>query len=189
MNVLMLGNSFTFYNDMPNILSMMLNEKVESITRGGAYLYQFLDSADELNVKLLEALAQKKWDYIILQEQSNTPALKRDIFQNSVNELCKLIRQNGAKPLLYATWAYRDGTEKLASTGLTFIEMDQALYASYHDAAEANGTLIADVGKAFCAIRPFADPYFRDDYHPSWSGSVVAALTIANVILRDAKQE
>jgi len=182
MKVLMLGNSFTFYNDLPGILSVLLGEKVASITRGGAYLHQFLDTSDELNAKFCDALARQKWDYIILQEQSNTPALNRTVFQQSVQSLCKLIRHNGATPLLYATWAYREGSEKLASTGLSYVEMDQAMYSSYHAAAQANQALIADVGKAFTALRPFVDPYTEDDYHPSQAGSLIAAHAIASVI-------
>ena len=38
MRILMLGNSFTFYNDMPKILAGMLGAEVVAHTRGGAYL-------------------------------------------------------------------------------------------------------------------------------------------------------
>lgn len=187
MKILMLGNSFTFYHDMPKMLAALLNQEVDSVTRGGAYLHQMLDPADELCAQAATALSRQQWDYVVLQEQSNTPALKPELFHSSVKKLCALIRQNGAKPVLYATWAYREGSEKLASTGLNYDEMDKAMYDSYHKAGEENGALVADVGKAFTALRSFIDPYEQvDDYHPSEAGSLLAAHVISRVIEQDS---
>ena len=48
MNILMLGNSFTYCNDMPGMLAEELNASVTEVVRGGAYLHGFLDQEDEL---------------------------------------------------------------------------------------------------------------------------------------------
>ena len=69
MKILMLGNSFTYFHDMPKMLAALLNVEVDSVTRGGAYLHQFLDFEDELFARVKEALHRQKWDYIVLQEQ------------------------------------------------------------------------------------------------------------------------
>lgn len=186
MKVLMLGNSFTYFHDMPKMVAALLGEEVDSITRGGAYLYQMLDPTDELHTQVMDAIHRQQWDYIVLQEQSNTPVLKPELFHPSVKKLCEIIRENGAKPVLYASWAYREGSEKLASTGLSYAEMDKAMYESYHKAAEENGALVADVGKAFTELRHWIDPYEKtDDYHPSEAGSVLAAHVIAKVLEDD----
>ena len=64
--------------------------------------------------------------------------------------------------------------------------MDKAMYDSYHKAAEENGALVADVGKAFTALREWIDPYEKtDDYHPSEAGSVLAAHVIAETLKKD----
>lgn len=188
MRILMIGNSFTYYNDMPRILSAMLGEEVVSFTRGGAYLSAHLDAEDEMYQPTHKALSDEKWDYVILQEQSNAPMTKREAFQESAKGLCELIHQNGAKPLLYATWAYKDGTEKLASMGVGYDEMLQGLYDSYHAAAESNHALIADVGLAFRDVRDIVELYCEDAFHPSPAGSVLAAATIAAVIRKDANK-
>lgn len=182
MRILMLGNSFTYFHDMPKMLEAILGEEVVVHTRGGAYLYEHLDPQAELGAKTLKALREEKWDYVVMQEQSSSPALNREVFFDSVRKLSALIRENGAQPLLYATWAYREGSEKLASTGLSFAEMDAGMYEGYHMAADENDTLIADVGKAFAAQRAYADLYEPDDYHPSEAGSILAAATIARTI-------
>ena len=186
MKVLMLGNSFTYYNDMPKMVSILLNAEVDSVTRGGAYLHQMLNPEDELCAQVIEAINRQKWDYIVLQEQSNAPALRPKLFHASVKKLCEIIRENGATPVLYASWAYREGSEKLASTGMSYAEMDKAMYDSYHKAAEENGALVADVGRAFTALREWIDPYEKtDDYHPSEAGSVLAAHVIAETLKKD----
>ena len=186
MRILMLGNSFTYFNDMPQILAPLLGCEVVAHTRGGAYLAEQLNPETEMGAKTLKALREEKWDYVVLQEQSNAPALRREAFQKSAAALCELIRENGAKPVFYVTWAYRDGTDKLASTGLTYDEMQQQLYDSYHAAAEAGNALAADVGVAFNAVRQQVDVLNKNDnFHPSEAGSVLAAAVIAQTIRAD----
>lgn len=185
MKILMLGNSFTYYNDLPEMLAKLLSAEVSSNTRGGAFLYEHFTEGEELCETTQKALQTEKWDYVVLQEQSANPVRNHEQFQQSVAKLCAQIRQNGAKPLLYATWPYRDGSEKLASTSMTYEEMDAGLYDSYHTASKANDALIADVGKAFTAMRELLPLYTEDDYHPSVCGSLLAAQAIARVIEKD----
>ena len=185
MRILMLGNSFTYFNDMPQTLAAMTGWEVAAHTRGGAYLCEHLDPQSELGAKTLPALRGETWDYVILQEQSRAPYEKRGQFLESVRQLCLLIRAAGAMPILYATWAYKEGTEKLASIDMTYAAFSDALYASYHEAAERNGALVADVGRAFDALRHLVSLYEDDDYHPSEVGSLVAAQAIARVIEQD----
>ena len=188
MKILMLGNSFTYYNDLPLILSALLSAEVKANTRGGAHLCEHITDGEMLCEQMQESLKNEKWDYVVLQEQSNAPIFKREQFQKSAARLCEMIRQNGARPVFYATWAYRDGSEKLGTTGLNYEAMDEALYESYHAAAKANNALIADVGKTFTALRDLLDLYIEDDYHPSPVGSVIAAQAIARVIEKDWKK-
>jgi hypothetical protein len=185
MRILMLGNSFTYFHDMPDILSAMLKTEVVSHTRGGAMLSEQLDPNDEMGAKTLKALSEEKWDYVVMQEQSNAPITQKDSFQQSVAGLCDIIKANGAKPVLYSSWAYREDSEMLASMKMTYEEMAKGLADSYNEAAAANGALVAQVGAAFDAVRKFVCLYEDDDYHPSEAGSVLAASVIARVIEAD----
>lgn len=185
MRILMLGNSFTFYHDMPKMLAAMLEAEVVAHTRGGAMLAEQLNTETEMGARTLRALQEEKWDYVVLQEQSNAPITKKKSFLKSSAALCALIKENGAKPLFYSTWAYKDDTEKLATMKMTYAEMDAGLRESYSEAADSNGALIADVGGAFTAMRGLAGLYEADDYHPSQAGSLLAAATIARVIETD----
>ena len=182
MRILMLGNSFTYFHDMPQILAALLPAQVVAQTRGGAFLADQINPEDEMGAQTLRLLKEEKWDYVVLQDHSRGPSHRKELFQETVDQLCPLIRAAGAKPILYATWAYKEGTNKLASINMTYDDFSDALYASYHEAAERNGALIADVGRAFDALRHLVSLYEADDYHPSEVGSLVAAQAIARVI-------
>ena len=182
MRILMLGNSFTYFNNMHETLAALTGWEVVSHTRGGAYLCEHLDPTAELGAKTLPALQSERWDYVVLQEQSRAPYEKREQFLQSARELCLRIHSAGAVPVLYCTWAYRGGSQRLADTGLTYGQMRDALHESYLSAAKENGALLADVGWAFSSVREHADLYVPDDYHPSPVGSYLAAMTIAQRI-------
>ena len=86
-NVLFIGNSLTYYHDMPQTLQMMVNEthpniKIEQITLPGqslsGHLTEIVTSKTEngINTRMKEEgeitetekkIVEKKWDYIILQ--------------------------------------------------------------------------------------------------------------------------
>ena len=182
MRILMLGNSFTYFNDMPMILTALTGWTVVSHTRGGAYLSEHLDPQTEMGQITLPALANEKWDFVVLQEQSRAPYERREDFLQSVRAPCPLIRAAGATPVLYATWAYRDGTERLASTGLSYRAQLIALTEGYHMAAKENDIPVAEVGQAFDAVSGLLSLYTEDDYHPSQVGSLLAAQVIAEKI-------
>lgn len=182
MRILMLGNSFTYFHDMPAMLSALTGAEVVSRTRGGARLGQQLDPEDELGQGSLRALATEAWDFVVLQEASFVPIGAPEFFQTSVSRLCEMAKTAGATPLLYATWAYQEGSDKLAKTGLSYIDMAAALRAAYHEAAEANGAQVADVGDAFTAVRGLVNLYDPDGYHPSEAGSLLAAATLVRAI-------
>ena len=149
MKVLMLGNSFTFANNMPEILSGLIDAEVVQHTRGGARLAEQLNPKTKMGGLTQAALENEKWDYVILQEMSNGPITAKESFLKNVRLLCEKIRLNGATPILYATWAYQKGGKQLQSFGMDYEEMYREMYEAYHEAMDQSGALIADVGKRF----------------------------------------
>lgn len=117
MNILFLGNSFTYYNDMPDMLAGLSGGTLntESVTRGGAYLSEYSDDGSEVRRKLDALLAEGKYfDYTVVQEQSLLPAKDPSAMLASVREIIKLIPDT--KFVLYQTWSYARGSEKLEGT-------------------------------------------------------------------------
>ncbi len=177
MKILFIGNSFTYYNDMPSILSGMLGEEheVRSVTKGGYYLSRHLDDDDALGGLAIKTLSEWDYDYVVLQEQSFCPIEDNERFMRGVIGLSKYIRE-GAKPVMYATWAYRDGSEKLSKTGLGYREMRDKLQEAYFTAGEAIGADTLPVGMLMhrmIALHPETDFLNeKDNYHPSRAGSI-----------------
>ena len=102
---------------------------------------------------------------------SHGPLTRPDRFYDSVRRLCAQIRQCGAVPVLYATWAYRKGGDKLAAKGWDYDEMARGLSAAYRRAAQENDALLADVGASFTRSRARWICMLSDGVHPSEQGA------------------
>lgn len=186
MKILFLGNSFTFFHDLPDMVAGILNAEVKGNLRGGAYLHQHINPSDELCAVTNKLLTEERWDYVVLQDQSQGPITHPEEFARAVAALSQMIRAAGGIPVLYETWAYEEGSDTLASTGMAFFEMQQKLSAGYRMAADANHALLAPVGQVFAAARKTMQLYDAvDHYHPSQAGSRLSAETIAAVIQMD----
>ena len=191
MQILFIGNSFTYFNDMPFTFLNMLrtvdaNARVEALAYGGYTLSQYADEDTEVGRLAISKIVSYEWDYVILQEQSLRPCVDPDAFVEAVQKLSGIISQVGAKIILYQTWAYEEGSEKLASTGMTYEEMSTKLKEAYDKAAEATGATVAPVGEFFSQITK-SDHITHlinrnDNYHPSTSGSYLAACVLFKLI-------
>lgn len=182
MRILMLGNSFTSTNHMPQMLAELTGAEVVHHTRGGARLSEQLNPKTRLGAQTQAALRDEHWDYVVLQEMSHGPITASRSFFSSVEQLCKQIRANGAVPILYATWAYQKDGTKLTAKGWDYDEMARKLSEAYHKAARENHALIADAGRRFYECSKTQDLYAADGVHPNELGSRIAAQSIAEVI-------
>lgn len=187
MRILMLGNSYTFANSLPETLATRLNAEVVHHTRGGARLAEQLNLKTKMGARTQAALQNERWDYVVLQEMSNGPIVSEEKFLQSVAALCARIRANGAVPVLYATWAYERGGKQLEKFGMDYDEMAFAMRKSYRRAAEENNTLLAEVGSAFFERADEEALYVEDGSHPNELGSSIASEIIADAIIQYEK--
>jgi len=195
-SVLFIGNSFTYYNNMPTILSLMASTSgylvhVEQITYGGYQLSEYVQIGAPETQEVIDKINEREWDYVILQEQSSKPATDKVGFIQAVGQLNQLIESNGAKTILYSTWSYRDGSTKLASTGYTYTEFYQVLTNAYLEASTTYHTMVAPVGTVFYNLtmnQPTINLLdYADDFHPTIEGSYVAAYTFYLMIFGSEK--
>ena len=189
MRILMLGNSFTSTNEMPQMLSALTGGEVVCHARGGARLSEQLNPNTRLGARTQAALAGERRDYVVLQEMSHGPITAPKSFFASVERLCEQIRANGAVPVLFATWAYQRGGAKLAAKGWDYDGMASQLAEAYRKAALDNRALLADVGGRFYGWPDPGELYADDGVHPSELGSRIAAETIADVIRHHKEAE
>ena len=189
MNILFIGNSYTYYNDLPETFATLCRAngqdvRVDAVTGGGRHLYECLDvfrgnlkAGDKLADRIAELMDEVEYDVLFLQDQSCLPVLNPEAFLVGVNGLSSIV---GAwRTVLYATWGRGDGSHTLADHGWTRVSMTDALDKSYRAAADYVHAEVSPVGYCFVAVAdalPHIDLYDPDLSHPSYAGSCVAAL-------------
>ena len=187
MRILMLGNSLTTANNLPQLLGKLTGGDICVHARGGARLAEHLNPQTRLGALTQQALVTGgPWDFVIMQEMSNGPVRFRTRFLEACARLCELARTAKAQPVLYATWAYAPTCPKLEKLGMTHEQMHEWLFDAYREAARENNALLADVGTAFFEHVDKAALYAPDGVHPSEAGTRLASHELNNVVLANA---
>ena len=108
---LFIGNSYTYVNNLPQMAADLAtsagdNLIFDSHAIGG---YKLIQHATDITT--LNKIMVGNWDYVVLQEQSQTPYSSATNFPNGVFALYDLIKQYNfcAEPILYQTWGYKNG--------------------------------------------------------------------------------
>lgn len=187
LRVLFLGNSYTYYHDMPQVLFRNLAKaaqpdlalEVRAITEGGISLGELWQKRE-----VQDALDRERWDYVVLQEHSMLGWAYREgeemindsaYFWQSLQLFAPKIRRAGAIPVLYLTWARRSKPEAQA-------ELDYA----YATPARELKARVAPVGRAWLTVRtqkPELELFAADGSHPSLAGSYLAACVLLNTVV------
>lgn len=197
LNILFVGNSYTYYNDMPTKLFAPIARaagytvNVTALTEGGHHLWEYADKQDAMGAQLHALLGKstgKKFDIVILQEQSNTPISNPARFYSGVRDICAMVKAHNAEAeiVLYATWGYQTGHASLTKYGKNTQEMEMKLRAVYTAIGEEMGLQVAYVGAGmtYALEHSAVGLYNEDRTHPSLAGSAIAAWTIFSTIFR-----
>lgn len=196
LRVLWVGNSFTYFNDLPAMVQQIASTQKMKISctrflKGGERFSGHLQ-----NKKLLQALADGGWDYVVLQEQSSAPAMPtgqvaREVYP-AARTLDSLVHAASpdARVIFYMTWGHKYGNRKpVAEYPLSngYEGMQERLKTSYLEMAYDNGAWCAPVGMAWRTVRrerPDCILYRPDCYHPEVPGSYLAANIIFTTIFQ-----
>lgn len=186
MAILMLVNSLTTRNGMPDRLAGLLGREVAVHARGGARLAEQANPATRLGSATAAALGAGGVEALVLQEMSHGPATATGRFLESVARLAAMAREAGAVPVLYGTWAFGAGSAALGRLGLSPAEMHGAMQEAFGRAAQGCGVAVANVGAAFWEAgdgRGVGDGLLAPDgVHPSEAGSELAARVLAETL-------
>jgi hypothetical protein len=188
LRVLFLGNSYTSVNDLPGTFARLAasgGHPVETgmVAPGGAFLSDLAASPD-----VTAALGGTRWNAVVLQEQSQLPAMPQADAQMipAVTKLVGTVRAGGAIPYLLETWAHRDG---LPQQRLDYARMQSAIDGAYARAAERSGSFVVPAGEAWqraLAAAPTIGLWQADGSHPSPAGTYLAACVLFTTMTHES---
>lgn len=198
--VLFLGNSYTYVNNLPQLLATAAQSVGDSVVfdsnaPGGYTLQQHAADATSRGL-----IGRGGWDYVVLQEQSQRPAFPLPQVMAGVfpyaRQLNSLIRQANpcGQTVFYMTWGYKTGDAGNCAFWppmCTYAGMDSLLYLRYRMLADSNRALLSPVGAVWRYLRqqhPAINLYDTDDRHPSPAGSYAAACSFYAVVFRKSPQ-
>jgi hypothetical protein len=196
---LFLGNSYTYVNDLPLLTAGLAYGSGDSLffdsyTPGG-YTLGWQPTAHATDPVSLAKIAGNSWDFVVLQEQSQTPSIYK--LRDSCMIPASIVLHDSVKSvnpcarvLFYLTWGRRFGgmqcfTPNYCSFPFSgFNQMQDTLTRSYKMVADSLGDWIAPVGEAWrLAINNTGMVLHSDDFsHPNLKGSYLAACVFYNVI-------
>ena len=168
LEVLFIGNSFNYYYDLPKMVAELAEAGglrplgFEQETPGGCTLEQHWKSG-----KALTLIRSRRWDYVVLQDQSQAPLLNRKSMNEYAQKFDAEIRKQGATTILYMTWAPQNKPADQAAISTAYERLARDLQAR-----------LAPVGNAW-KMALAADRklvlHDGDQKHPNATGTYLAA--------------
>ncbi|MBI3549203.1 MAG: hypothetical protein HY078_09205 [Elusimicrobia bacterium] len=189
-SALFVGNSFTSVNDLPKVAAAVAESLGDALAAemeapGGWAFEQHANSE-----RTRAHIQAKAWDFVVLQEQSQRPALVSPRTENQVapyalrlDETARFGRP-GTRTVFFETWAHKSGDRANCphvKETCTFDGMQTRISSTYADLARESSALLAPVGAAWRKVRkthPHIELYLGDGVHPSAAGTYLAACTI-----------
>jgi len=173
LRLLFIGNSHTYYNDMPTLVDHMAREddyicSVTMLAHPGWYLEQHA-AEPEARFNILYG----RYDYVVLQEHAH-PFGPEKKFLDAALTLNTMIRSAGSIPVIYECWSRKSEPEK-----------QRHMNEVHRQVAGRIGALIAPVGEYWWDHQqncPAVEMYASDGEHASVSGSEFAAQKIWDTI-------
>jgi hypothetical protein len=187
LEVLFIGNSFTSFNDLPGTVTAIARSLADQVDQGSSAPGGYTFMKHTTDPTTLSEIKARPWNYVVLQEQSELPALPESLMARETmpyaRRLVSLVHEHdpATKVVLFETWGYQDGDANncpVLPYMCTYASMQEHLREGYAEIARATGATEALVGQAWKAARaryPGIDLYIGDGKHPSVYGTYLAA--------------
>lgn len=195
-NVLFLGNSYTYVNNLPTTLVALAASAGDQLSvdmsAPGGYTLQ----GHSTNSVSLDKIKLGGWDYVVLQEQSQLPSFPDFQVESQVfpyaQDLDSVINEYNecGETMFFMTWGRKNGDASNCANWppvCTYEGMDSLLYLRYMMMAEMNNAVVSPVGAVWRKIRtdfPGMELYSSDESHPSATGTYAAACCFYSAIFQ-----
>ena len=176
LRLLFIGNSHTYYNDMPVLVKGRFDDtdydcEVTMLAHPCWFLAQHVEDPEaKFNIRY------GNYDYVILQEHAH-PFGPVNKFFDAVRTLASWVNEAGSTPVIYLTWARKAEPEA-----------QKQMTEAHLQIAEETGALVAHVGDNWWNYKdsyPELEMYAADGEHASPAGSDFAAKMIETAIRDD----
>jgi len=194
-NVLFIGNSYIYTNDLPAVIQSMAASTKDNMTYssnapGGCTFQTHCINQSMTKIK------QGGWDVVILQEQSKYPSFPIAQVQAEVFPYAKKLvdsvyaYNNCPEPMFFMTWGHKNGDADQNNVRVypvlgTYEGQDSLLRARYIQMGQDNHASVCPAGKVWHYIRdnyPKIELYSNDGSHPSMAGTYAAACAFYTMI-------
>jgi len=188
-NVLFLGNSYTYGNNLPGLVESIAQSLGDSLyhdqnTPGGYTL-----NGHSTNNNSIGKIQLGGWDYVVLQDQSQIPSFAPSQvatlslpYAIALSDTIYKYNTCGS-PLFFMTWGRENGDASNCVNYppvCTYEGMQGRLRSSYLLMGNQNNAPVSPVGavwREFRANFPGTNIYAGDGSHPNLNGSYLAACT------------
>ena len=173
-NILFIGNSFTFYWNLPLVVEAMANERnynydITQSTASGSSLKDHWFENDELKSKTL--IATGRYDRVVLQDHSLNPLQNLVESRRYFIDFIEWVKANNGAPYIYATWMYKG----ISNNNYNVVDPIQD---ALQPVADKTGAVMVPIDQAFRTLQkrhPNIPIFMSDNKHPSPVGTYLAA--------------
>ncbi len=192
LNVLFIGSSLTFANDMPGMFRDLAEQagkevNVEEVTFGGQALRHIINSSFAI-----DKIKSKAWDVVILQDDAI--AAFPDMYSLGVKTLTSfksVIRESNpnANIIYQMAWGLKHGVNIQGEGYYSYEELFQKLYDGTLYFANQMNFIVGPVGKAWntsISQNSGIELFSSDNSHPALPGSYLAACVFYSTIFGES---
>jgi len=173
-NILFIGNSFTFYWNLPLVVEEMANERnydfdINQSTASSSSLMDHWYENGELKSKTL--IETGRFDRVVLQDHSLNPLQNLSESHIYFTDFIELIKAKNGKPYIYTTWMY-NGISK------NNYDVVDPIRHALQPVADKTGAIMVPIDIAFRVFQqkhPNIPIFMSDNKHPSPVGIYLAA--------------
>lgn len=186
--ILFVGNSHTFFNDIPGLLSEMSKIQgsteviTESVVEGGKGLKYHYDTG-----VAAERMASEKYDFVVLQDHAQQPCVDENAFIEYNVKLSKIAKDHGAIPLVYMLFERKkDCPEGYCPQETLTSSSRRALKCIQGGDGAGDISPVGEAWRAFSVRRPDLELHQSDGYHSNEAGAYLTACVFYSVIHRSS---
>ena len=169
-HVLFIGNSLTYYHELPNIVERLGALAGDTIRTASLAKpdYALLDHMADGGARA--AIGRERWNVVVMQQGSSALDEGRTWLYQGVDSLAPLIRAAGGTPALYEVWPTADRAFDVAKVRESYLTAALRVNGDFYPA----GTAWQEAWKRDSSLVLYAS----DGLHPSPTGSFLAALVM-----------